>query len=109
MTTHRATSITLHIGAQVRQLRRERGLSQQRFADLVQELTQFNRMSVQKIENGQRERVSVDELLAFAKVLSVPYARLVPEQDPISLDERLRAISRAVDDVARDLLGGSRG
>jgi transcriptional regulator with XRE-family HTH domain len=100
----RATSLTKYIGEQIRNLRRAQGISQQRFADLVCEtIPEFNRASGMRIEIGQRERVSVDELFAMASALNVPYTRLLPEQGEPAASERLRAMARALDDIAARL------
>lgn len=66
--------ITRVIAAQVKQRRRELGLSQEALgaAMRAQGCERWSRTSAQKLETGRREGVTVEELLALSTVLGLP-------------------------------------
>jgi len=67
------------IGSRIRELRQQQGISAQRLSDAVGGL--MTRAVIANLENGRKQDLLVNELVAIADALGV-----VPEQ----LDERLR-------------------
>jgi transcriptional regulator with XRE-family HTH domain len=80
MTQDEAWTPTAAVAHRVRELRERRGFTAQRLADLmVEQGISWQRSTVAKLENGNRESVSLQEWLALAVVLSVsPLHLLVP-------------------------------
>jgi len=69
------------IGEKVRSLRKEKGWTQSRLAELLQlEGYEFSDLTVLRIESGKRF-VPDYELKALAKVLNVSYAELLDRGD----------------------------
>lgn len=105
----RATPMTRYIGAQVRTLRTEQGMSGSRLAAAVERHgVACSRTTIAKLETGRRATVSVDELIAWAAALDVPIARLLPPDyaQPPTPDEALGHAVRLLADVRRTLRAG---
>lgn len=69
------------VARRVAELRRQRGWSAQRLADEMTEAGQHvSRSTLANLENGRRDRITVDELYAFATVLGVPADRLAHDR-----------------------------
>lgn len=62
------------IGARIRALRRQRGLSQEQLGELVG----FSQSKISKIENGDWD--SLSDLRLIAKALGVPIEELVSDE-----------------------------
>lgn len=65
------------VGALIRKIRTERGLTQQELADKLQ----MTRTSVTNIETG-RQHIQLDLLYETARVLEVSVAQLLPPEQP---------------------------
>lgn len=80
---HTETRLAWMIGARVKELRARNGLTAQKLADaLASEGVPWERGTVTKLETRRRDNVTVNELLALAKVLNVaPVHLLVPLED----------------------------
>ena len=64
------------IGERIRKYRRQKGLSQEQLAELVN----FSQSKISKIENGDWD--SLSDLRLIAKTLEVPIEELVKEDGP---------------------------
>jgi transcriptional regulator with XRE-family HTH domain len=73
--------VDVHIGQQLRTLRRSRGFTQQALAGRVGVTYQ----QIQKYENG-RNRISASMLYAFALVLAVPFGSFIDGLPPPAED-----------------------
>ncbi len=72
--------ITAVIARRVSDLRQVQGINQTELAQRMTELgTAWSRTTVQKLENGKRSAVSVQELLALALVFDVPPVLLIAD------------------------------
>jgi transcriptional regulator with XRE-family HTH domain len=70
--------VTAKVAASVRHLRMEQGISAQKLADRTAELGMpVPRNTIANLENGRRDHVAVDELVALADALGVPPADLL--------------------------------
>lgn len=91
----RADPITRVIADRVAKLRRESGLNQAELGDRMAALRPgWSRSTVVKLENYNREVVSVSDLLALALALDVPPVLLIA--DPRAVDEVPIAADRTV-------------
>ena len=80
------------IARRIREWRDRRGISAAQLAERVDALgVEMNRAIVANIEHGRRERITVEELLAFAAALAVPPVALV---FPVGAEERVAATPR---------------
>lgn len=70
-------SIQASFGRRVRELRKERGFSQERFAAA----SGLDRSYYGGVERGERN-VSLENIAAIARALDVPVRELFPSEDP---------------------------
>lgn len=105
MSERRATAVTRHIADQVRQLRREQGVSAARLATAMQAYGgNWTRTTVATLECGLRQSVTVEDLFALAAALDVPIGRLLPaEATGPTPDEVLARMVRELTDLRREL------
>lgn len=78
-----ASQLTAHLAARVKQLRGARGWTAVELGERLTKLgIRWDRFTVTSLENGKRQNVTVDELLALARVFDVaPVHMLVPFGD----------------------------
>lgn len=82
----KSTTLDEHIGARIRQIRRERGLSGEEFGAQVREYvgTGWDKPSVSRVEQGKKP-VSASDLVAVSLVLGCTIADLTGTTEPVSL------------------------
>jgi transcriptional regulator with XRE-family HTH domain len=69
-----ASTINTRFGANLRRLRRDKGISQEKLADLAG----LHRTYVSSVERGERN-VTLETVEKLAKALGVPMSKLMPE------------------------------
>jgi len=92
-------SLRIKLGANIRKLRTERRYSQEQLAGLAG----MNAKYLSEVERGERN-LSVELLVALAKVLEVPPAEMLAEDQHPSREDVIAKIVRLLQSMPLDLL-----